>query len=64
MRESPPIHPGEILLEEFLKPMDISQYQLAQDIPLVPPGRILKRARRTINLASLAIWAQPPAAVY
>ena len=35
----PPIHPGEILLEEFLKPMDISQYKLAKDIS-VPPRRI------------------------
>ncbi len=31
-KELPPIHPGEILLEEFLKPMDISQYRLAKDI--------------------------------
>jgi len=28
----PPIHPGEILLEEFLKPLGLSQYRLAQDI--------------------------------
>jgi antitoxin HigA-1 len=28
----PPIHPGEILLEEFLKPMGISQYRLAKAI--------------------------------
>ncbi|MGA1873986.1 MAG: HigA family addiction module antitoxin [bacterium] len=34
-----PIHPGEILLEEFLKPLDISQYRLAKDIN-VPPRRI------------------------
>jgi len=34
-----PIHPGEILLEEFLKPMGISQYRLARDIH-VPPRRI------------------------
>lgn len=34
-----PIHPGEILLEEFLKPMGISQYRLAKDIH-VPPRRI------------------------
>ena len=34
-----PIHPGEILLEEFLKPMGISQYRLAKDIS-VPPHRI------------------------
>ena len=35
----PPIHPGEILLEEFLKPMGISQYRVAKDIG-VPPRRI------------------------
>jgi addiction module HigA family antidote len=35
----PPIHPGEILLEEFLKPMEITQYRLAKDIH-VPPRRI------------------------
>lgn len=34
-----PIHPGEILMEEFLKPMKISQYRLAKDIN-VPPRRI------------------------
>ena len=34
-----PIHPGEILLEEFMKPMGISINQLARDI-VVPPGRI------------------------
>ncbi|KHE90262.1 MAG: HigA family addiction module antidote protein [Candidatus Scalindua rubra] len=34
-----PIHPGEILIEEFLKPMDISQYRLAKDIN-VPARRI------------------------
>jgi addiction module HigA family antidote len=35
----PPIHPGEILLEELLKPMGISQYRLAKDIS-VPARRI------------------------
>lgn len=35
----PPIHPGEILLEEFLKPMDISQYRLAKAVS-VPARRI------------------------
>jgi antitoxin HigA-1 len=34
-----PIHPGEILMEEFLKPLNISQYRLAKDIN-VPPRRI------------------------
>ena len=31
-----PVHPGEILLEEFLKPMDLSQNQLARDIGVSP----------------------------
>lgn len=35
----PPIHPGEILLEEFLGPMGLSQYRLAKDLS-VPPRRI------------------------
>ena len=35
----PPIHPGEILNEEFLKPLKISQYRLAKAIN-VPPRRI------------------------
>ena len=41
MRDFPPIHPGEILLEEFLKPIGISQYRLAKDIS-VPAMRISK----------------------
>ena len=45
-----PIHPGEILLEEFLIPMDISQYRLAKDIN-VPPRRIneIVLGKRTIT---------------
>ena len=35
----PPVHPGEILRDEFLVPMSISQYRLAKDIN-VPPRRI------------------------
>ncbi len=38
-KKDDPIHPGEILLEEFLKPLNISQYRLANDIG-VPPRRI------------------------
>ena len=38
-KKLPPIHPGEILLEEFLEPLSISQYRLAKDIS-VPPRRI------------------------
>lgn len=46
----PPIHPGEILLKEFLKPMGISQYRLAKDIG-VPPRRIneIVNGKRTIT---------------
>ena len=38
-RDFPPVHPGEILQEEFLKPMGISQYRLAKSIH-VPARRI------------------------
>ncbi len=38
-REIPLIHPGEILLEDFLKPMGITQYRLAKEIG-VPQRRI------------------------
>jgi antitoxin HigA-1 len=38
-KKLPAVHPGEVLLEDFLKAMDISQYQLAKDIS-VPPRRI------------------------
>jgi antitoxin HigA-1 len=38
-RDFPPIHPGEILLEDFLKPMNLSQYFVAQSLG-VPPRRI------------------------
>lgn len=34
-----PIHPGKILMEEFLEPLELSQYRLAKDIS-VPPRRI------------------------
>ncbi len=34
-----PVHPGEVLADEFLEPMGISQYRLAKDIS-VPPRRI------------------------
>jgi len=45
-----PIHPGEILLEEFLKPMGISQYKLAKDIS-VPARRIneIVQGKRSIT---------------
>lgn len=46
-----PIHPGEILLEDFLKPSGISQYRLAKDIG-VPPIRIsqIVRGERAVTV--------------
>ena len=46
----PPIHPGEILMEEFLKPMELSQYRLAKDIS-VPARRIneIVHGKRSIS---------------
>jgi addiction module HigA family antidote len=38
-RKLAPVHPGEILMEEFLEPMGITQYRLSKDIG-VPPRRI------------------------
>jgi antitoxin HigA-1 len=38
-KNMPPIHPGTILLEEFLQPMGISQYRVAKDTNM-PPRRI------------------------
>ena len=38
-RQLPPIHPGEILLEDFMKPLGLSQYRVAKAIN-VPPRRI------------------------
>ena len=49
-RDFPSIHPGEILLEEFLKPMEISQYRLAKDTS-VDPRRIneIVHGKRSIS---------------
>ncbi len=46
-----PIHPGEILLEEFLKPASISQYRLAKDTGMSYPriNEIVK-GRRPVTL--------------
>jgi addiction module HigA family antidote len=45
-----PVHPGEILLEEFLQPLGISQYRLAKDIN-VPARRIneIAHGKRAIS---------------
>ena len=50
MPELKPVTPGELLLEEFLKPMDLSQYRLAKEIG-VPAQRIgeIVAGRRSIT---------------
>lgn len=50
IKKMPPIHPGEILLEDFLEPMGISQYKLSKDIS-VPPRRIneIVQGKRSIS---------------
>lgn len=55
MRDIDPVPPGEILLEDFAKPMGISQYRLARSIN-VPPSRIhdVVHGKRPIN-AELAL---------
>ena len=50
-RKLDPIHPGEILLEEFLLPLGISQYRLAKDIS-VPPRRINEIVRRQRSITA------------
>jgi addiction module HigA family antidote len=49
-RKLAPIHPGEILQEEFLRPLGISQYRLAKDVS-VPARRIneIVRGSRAIT---------------
>ena len=60
----PPIHPGEILLQEFLEPMELSQYRLAKDIS-VPPRRIneIVHGKRAISADTALRWhhTQPAA---
>jgi len=39
VKKQAPLHPGDILLEEFIKPLNLSQNQLARELK-VPPRRI------------------------
>lgn len=50
MRDLPPVSPGEMLDEEFLKPLGLTKYRLAQDIG-VPASRIgsIVAGRRAIT---------------
>ena len=50
MKKLPPVHPGEVLLEDFMKPLGLSQYRVAKDLG-VPPLRIsqIVRGRRAVT---------------
>ena len=54
-REFPPIHPGEILLEEYIKPMSISQYRLAKDTN-VDPRRSIKLSMASVRSPDRVSW--------
>lgn len=45
------VHPGEVLLHEFLQPLEISQYRLAKDIN-VPPRRINEIVHRKRGISA------------
>lgn len=64
-RDMPPVHPGEILLEDFLKPMGITQYRLAKSIRVSQRriGEIVagKRAITADTALRLAIFFQTDA---
>src|SRR3954464_7495989 len=53
LKRLPPVHPGEVLLEDFLKPLGLSQYRLAQGLS-VPPRRIneIVLRKRAISAAT------------
>ena len=63
MRRQAPIHPGEVLREDFLLPLGLSEYRLAKDIG-VPPRRINEfvKGRRALTadtavcLARYFVW--------
>ncbi len=50
-KKLPPVHPGEILLLEFLEPLGVSQYRLAKDIS-VPPRRINEIVKGTRSITA------------
>lgn len=63
-----PIHPGEILLEDFMKPLGLTQYRLAQDLA-VTPIRIsqIVNGERSISVDTamrLARYSRTSAAVW
>ena len=68
MNRLPPVHPGEVLLEDFMKPLGLSRYRVATDIG-VPPLRIsqIVRGKRSITVDTamrLARYFSTSAAVW
>jgi antitoxin HigA-1 len=68
MKRHQPIHPGEVLREDFLLPLGLSEYRLAKDIG-VPPRRIneIVKGRRALTADTavrLARYFQWPAEVW
>jgi addiction module HigA family antidote len=51
MKVHSPIHPGEVLREDFLRPLGLSEYRIAKDIG-VPPRRIneIVKGRRAVTV--------------
>src|SRR4030065_2120608 len=73
MEKLPPVHPGEVLLEDFITPLGLSQYRVAKDMG-VPTLRITQivRGQRSITAdsalrlaryfgTSAAVWLRMPA---
>jgi hypothetical protein len=56
----PPVHPGEILLEEFLGPRRISQYRFAKDIQVPPRRREVAPVWWRVNPWSIKVFSPPP----
>jgi addiction module HigA family antidote len=55
----PPIHPGEVLLEDFMKPMKLSAYRVAKDIGTTPIAIIqITRGRRTVTAQTALLLAK------
>jgi addiction module HigA family antidote len=68
MKKHAPIHPGEVLREDFLAPLGLSEYRLANDIG-VPPRRIneIVKGKRSVTADTalrLARYFQWPAEVW
>jgi len=59
MSKLPNIHPGEVLIEEFLKPLDISAYRLSKEIgiPQTRISQIIKGKRRITADTALRLSA-------